>query len=196
MYWFGSCEFLREMCFIRTDQIWLIVKIPSCKKKSTLSGTLLLPFSALIKTFSFSSLTSPCHCLSLCSHLCLLLSLSFFRWPFKGYPPTHRRRPLLRLHQRQLHRCKWKRIECYYWLPTKPTKPHSLARMSGLYTFIASSRHPSCHFTHPATLKTHHTYRTCVFLRCQCLAVFLLSLSTYSWMHPFRICHSILMQPC
>lgn len=101
----------------------------------------------------------------------LLLSLSFFRWPFKGYPPTHRRRPLLRLHQRQLHRCKWKRIECYYWLPTKPTKPHSLARMSGLYTFIASSSHPSCHFIHTQPpWKRHHTYRTCVSLRCQFLS--------------------------
>lgn len=116
-------------------------------------------------------LTSPCHHLFPCSHLPLLLSLSFFRWPFKGYPPTHRRRPLLRLHQRQLHRCKWKRIECYYWLPTKPTKPHSLARMSGLYTFIASSSHPSCHFIHiQPPWKTHHAYRTCVSLRCHFLS--------------------------
>lgn len=107
--------------------------------------------------------------------LCYCLSLSpcppvyFSRWPLKGYSSAHRRRPLLRLHQRQLHRCKWKRIECYYWLPTKPTKPHSLARMSGLYTFIASTRHPSCHlfFTHPAKHIIHayiHTWSTCVSL--------------------------------
>lgn len=118
--------------------------------------------------------------LSLSLFLSLSLALSntvllclFFRWPLKGYSPAHWRRPLLRLHQRQLHRCKWKRIECYYWLPTKPTKPHSLARMSGLYTFIASTSHPSCHFTYPATPKTRHTYSTCVFLRCQFFCLFM-----------------------
>lgn len=92
------------------------------------------------------------------------LCLSSFRWPLKGYSPAHRRRPLLRLYQRQLHRCKWKRIECYYWLPTKPTKPHPLARMSGLYTFLRLLNHPSCHRKHIIT------YRTCVSLSLFCLS--------------------------
>lgn len=112
----------------------------------------------------------------------LFLSRSRFRWPFKGYPPTHRRRPLLRLHQRQLHRCKWKRIECYYWLPTKPTKPHSLARMSGLYTFIASSSHPSCHRLCIQPLRTHlcNMQNTCLSL-VSVPTVFLLFVSSYSF---------------
>ena len=107
-------------------------------------------FSALKQIFSFFFFSLLCHCVSFFVYP--TLPVFFFRWPFKGYSPAHRRWPLLRLHQRQLHRCKWKRIECYYWLPTKPTKPHSLARMSGLYTFIASTSHPSCHFyasSHP-----------------------------------------------
>lgn len=138
-----------------------------------------LPLNALKHIFSPFLLSS---CFSF--FVCVRLIASFlFRWPFKGYSPAHRRRPLLRLHQRQLHRCKWKRIECYYWLPTKPTKPHSLARMSGLYTFIASTSHPSCHLTHPATPKTLHAYST-----------FVLSLSMYSCLHPFWIHDSILLQ--
>lgn len=138
------------------------------------------------KTLLFLFLTSLYHHLPLCFHLSL--SLSHFRWPFKGYPPTHRRRPLLRLHQRQLHRCKWKRIECYYWLPTKPTKPHSLARMSGLYTFIASSNHPSCHRLCIQPLRTHicATYRTRVFLWCP-------SLLSFSCVYPHI--HSVLQYP-
>lgn len=101
-----------------------------------------------------------------------LLSFLFLRRPLEGYSPTHRGRPFLRLHQRQLHRCKWKRIECYYWLPTKPTKPHPLARMSGLYTFIASS-----------IQVIHHAMssKTCVFL--WCLVLFGSFHCVYLWVH-------------
>lgn len=101
------------------------------------------------------------------------LSFLFLRRPLEGHPPTHRGRPFLRLHQRQLHRCKWKRIECYYWLPTKPTKPHPLARMSGLYTFIASPIRVIHHAMSSKTLQ-------CVFLWCLALIASFLRVSVNS----------------